>query len=138
MRALTTFILLVALTLGCGASQRESTLRTSFVSVNAVRDGFAAWDQAHQAGIVQSATSLADGQAKLAAYRAARERVDAAFQVAYRAVAFAAVTEDAPLSQVLTALAELQAAVVALREHQPAPSAAAPAPAAPTTAPPAP
>lgn len=137
MKIVTTFLVLVALTLGCGASQRESTLRTSFVSINAVRDGFVSWDQAHQARLVQDATSLADGQAKLAAYRAARERVDAAFQIAYRAVAFAAVTEDAPLSQVLMALDALQAAVAALREHPPAP-AAAEAAAAPTTAPAAP
>jgi hypothetical protein len=87
------FALLVALVVGCGASQREATLRTSFVTVNAAKDGFAAWDQAHQAALVDEATSLSDGQAKLAAYRASRERVDAAFEVAYRAVAFAAVTD---------------------------------------------
>lgn len=128
------FALLVALVVGCGASQREATLRTSFVTVNAAKDGFAAWDQAHQAALVDEATSLSDGQAKLAAYRASRERVDAAFEVAYRAVAFAAVTDGAPLSQVIAAVEALHAAIAALRErlaHMPSPVAApatAPAP----------
>lgn len=131
MKALLTLLAFAALVAGCGASQRETTLRTSFVTINAAKDGFASWDQSHQAALVDAATSLSDGQAKLVAYRASRERVDAAFEVAYRAVAFAAVTEGAPLSQVIAAVEALHAAIAVLRARldgiPAAPTASAPA-----------
>lgn len=80
----------------CGASQREKAVRASVVAVNAARDGFEAWDAAHQKAIVDKATSREDGEAKLAAYRASRDPIVHGFEIAYRLLAVAATQTDDP------------------------------------------
>lgn len=82
--------------LACSGSQRIKTLRTGLVGLNAARDSFMVWDAAKQAAIVESATSPEDGQAKLKAYREARAKLAAQFEVVYRAIAAAAVANDDP------------------------------------------
>ena len=118
-----------AQTLGCGASARETALRSSFIGVNAAREGFVTWDEQHQGQIVAGATSYVDGQTQLAEYRTAREQIVSAFVVAYRAVALAATTEDAPLKDMLAAVKALREAIASLQE----PPAASPGATVPAT-----
>ncbi len=79
---------------GCAASQRRDNLHAQLVSVNVARDGFVEWDALHQLEIVSGATTLADGQARLVTYRGARVQITNAFELAYRALAVAALNSD--------------------------------------------
>ncbi len=125
--------------LGCGTT-RQDTLGRALAATNAAAEGFATWDEHAQAGIVDAATSRQDGEAQLAAHRARRDRVFAAFAVAYKAIAAAALDGDAPLATVLVAATDLYAAIaeVAGPEAVPAPTAmpqARPAPSPSSAAP---
>jgi len=82
--------------LGCGGNQRQQALRTNLVAINAARDGFVAWDAAHQSQIVAVATSAEEGRVKLDAYRTARAKLVDTFEIVYRAISVAAVQEDGP------------------------------------------
>jgi hypothetical protein len=81
---------LLLLAVACGPNAKQKALKTTLAGVNAARDGFVAWDYAHQQGIVDDATSLEDGKAKLKAYREKREKAVISFEIAYRALAVAA------------------------------------------------
>jgi hypothetical protein len=83
-------LILLLLAGACGPNAKQKALRTTLVSVNAARDGFVTWDYVHQQGIVDDATSLEDGKAKLKAYREKREKAVISFEIAYRALAVAA------------------------------------------------
>lgn len=85
---------LSSLSSGCGASARQRELRVSLAAVDASAAAFEEWDRHHQHDIVVAAQSREDGQAKLADYRASREKVVAAFEAAYRAIAAAALDPD--------------------------------------------
>jgi hypothetical protein len=95
MRQAITTLLLALFLLACGASARERTIAAAFTTTNASRDAFIAFDARHQAEIVKSATSLDDGKAKLANYRAQREPIVQAFAAVYRVIAAAAIAKDA-------------------------------------------
>lgn len=103
------------LLLACGPSSRGKALRASLVGVDASRDGFLAYDQEAQAKIVADATSLEEGRAALDTYRAERQKVVAAFEVAYRMIALALV-DKADLPAVVEAAASLQDAIDSLRQ----------------------
>lgn len=92
MRSL--FILIVLSLAACGSNQRQETLHSALVAANVARDGFAAWDLAHQKQIVEKATSREQAEAELAAYRAKRDGIIARFEEAYRAIAVAATQDD--------------------------------------------
>lgn len=106
---------------GCAASARETTIKTSLIAVQAADGAFVAYDKTHQEEIVAHATSLEDGKAKLAAYRAKQDTVRKAFVVAYTAIGVAATVNDdhslagmqLALQQVLTAVAALTSGAVA-------------------------
>lgn len=102
-------ILALALVAACGASARQKSLRGSFVAVEAAAAGFVDWDAEHQDLIVnQLADDYADGERRLAAYRARRAPVVDAFAIAYRILAAAALDQDQPLPVgVLTNLSEV-------------------------------
>ena len=119
MRAL---LVCLSFLVACGASARDTSLRTSFVGVSAARDGFVQWDESHQDAIVESATSIADGKEKLAVYRAERVQIIAAFETAYRAISFAAITKDTPLLEMLAAAKSLYDAIEKLKASVAAPS----------------
>lgn len=108
-------ILLVLAQGGCGPSVRDKTLSAMLVGVNATRDGFVEWDKQHQRTIADAATSVADGEAKLAAYHKAREPVIRSFEIAYRALAVAAIHGDTPLPTVIQAAADLAEAIKQLK-----------------------
>jgi hypothetical protein len=91
----TNLVLLICLILSaCVSSQREKTIKTTLISVNALRDGFIKYDGEHQAEIVEKATSLEAGTAALATYRAQREDVLKAFVLVYHAISAAVVLND--------------------------------------------
>ncbi len=89
----------------CGATQRERTVKATLAAVNEARDAFVAFDNAAQQTIIAIAPSYEKGLAALLVYRKRREFVVEAFASAYRAIAAAAATDDAP-----TAIADMIAA----------------------------
>jgi hypothetical protein len=101
---------------GCGASQREKTLRATLIATNAARAGFTKFDADHQQQIVKDATSLEDGKAKLAAYREDRDKVRLLFEAVYEGIAAAMLLDDkAPLTELLKAAENLEAALTKLK-----------------------
>lgn len=90
-----TWALVVLAIISCGASQRETTLKAAFVTVNTVRNGFATYDKIEQQKIVDAAKTADEGTAGLLAYRARREKILVIFDDVYRALTSAVVTEDA-------------------------------------------
>lgn len=114
-------LLAIAIVLaGCGASQRETTIKTSLLAVQAADCAFVAYDRTHQDEIVASATSREDGVAKLAAYRAKREVARKAFVAAYTAIGVAAtVNDDHTLAGMQLALKQVLDAVNALMGAKP-------------------
>lgn len=112
----------------CTKGQRSDTIRVALLSVNAARDGLIEFDRKHQLDIVDHATSREDAQAKLAAYRAERDKfldVDdhgdsKIFMVVYKALAFAAVeNDDLSLTAALKAVKEIVDAVANFKSHKP-------------------
>ena len=127
-------LIFVLLLIGLGAcGGRQQMLSSTFSAVRAADDGFATWDRDHQDSIVTHATSLADGEAKLGAYRGDRARVEAAFVVAYKALAAALLDSDSSTVDVVEAASALYQAIAGL-QGRPETSPATPSqPAAPTT-----
>lgn len=87
---------LIAVPAACSGNQRQRTLHTVLVSANVARDGFVSWDAAHQAQIVSSASSRAEAEIQLVAYRERRDKLVAEFERLYRALATAATQDDRP------------------------------------------
>lgn len=109
-------VVVCCLLASCGPSAKQRTLRTTLVGLNAARDGFVAWDYAHQQAIVDDATSLEDGKAKLKEYRQKREKVLVSFEIAYRALAVGALDMSvANIGEALRAADDLYAAVKDLK-----------------------
>lgn len=98
----------------CGASAREKTIHATYAGVVAAQAGFEAYNSARQAEIVSSAASEEDGIAQLDKYSKAREPVLKAFEVAYRALAAAAIESSEPVSGALKAAEQLHAALSTL------------------------
>lgn len=96
-RAFTAVVLILAL-VACGANQRRDTIRTTLVAFNAARDGFLEWDDRRQNEVTSAAEAgkltTTEARKQLDAYRIAREPVEKAIVLAYRALAMAATQED--------------------------------------------
>lgn len=88
------FALLAQLLAACGGNQRQKALATALAGVDGARDGFVQWDDAHQKEVVLLATSYEDGLNALADYREQREAIVDAFELAYQALAAAALSEE--------------------------------------------
>lgn len=99
---LSAIVALCALPMGCTNTQRQSTLKAALITADVSRDAFVAYDASAQTTIVNESKSLEDGKAKLAAYRAAREKVVVVFSSTYHAIASAAIAND---DQSMTGLA---------------------------------
>lgn len=88
---LTAMILLLGLlAISCHNSKKD-TLKTSLQTLNATRDGFLVWDRQHKDAIVDSADTYEDGEVRLNMYREKRAAIILGFELAYKAVAIAAV-----------------------------------------------
>ncbi len=117
-RAMTTFVLVFLVStmtfIACTGNKRQDTLRASLAVMNGARDGFKAWDAAHQKAIVDGATSKEDATAKIAAYRVKQAELVLVIEAAYHALAQAALKSDDPsLKEALARATELVAAVKA-------------------------
>lgn len=89
-------ILIVALLAGCGASARTKVLRTSLVALNVARDTLRTTSKEREMQIVDQASSKEEGRAKLDAWRAIIDKVDAAIDDGYDAILAASILNDAP------------------------------------------
>lgn len=104
-------VLILALT-ACGASQRQDTIKTALVGVDASRDAFLAFEHTAEQAIIAKASSAADGTTKLAAFQADRAKINNLFNVAYHAIAAAATANsDQSVASMQAAIALLVAAV---------------------------
>jgi hypothetical protein len=113
-------VLLLALPACPGPDSKQKALQTSLTALNAARDGFVAWDKSHQQKIVDGATSLEQGKAALAAYRAKREPVEQGFVVAYSALAVAALEKSAAMIlEAALAAKEVYTLIKLLTGHNP-------------------
>lgn len=105
----------------CGASARETTLKTATATLDAARDTFLAYDGPHELELARSGPATPEGKAAaaaaLTAYQAKRSAtIDKAFVVAYRAIAVAWTLNDQPsLDGIQAAIAQVMAAYNALK-----------------------
>lgn len=109
--------------LGCGGSQRETTIRGALVSIDSARDGFLAYDRAHEMSLVAHCNPVVDSKEQcqskvdasnkaLADYQAKRAKIDPLIAFAYRSVAAAWLLNDQPsLDGMKAAVAQMFAAV---------------------------
>jgi hypothetical protein len=134
--------ILVLLLAACGANPRQEALQTSLTALNTARNGFVAWDKAHQQKIVAGAATYEEGKAAIDAYRAKRAKVVQGFVVAYSALAAAALDDKTSmLIEAAIAAQELYKLIKLLTEEPPAmepPAAEAPPEEVPEPADPAP
>lgn len=108
-------VALCAATASTACSSYQTELKASLVTINAARDGFTAWDLRHQGEIVKQATSLDEGKSALESYRKQREPIVAGFEIAYKALADAAISpSDASVALVIADLLDLEKSVEAL------------------------
>lgn len=87
-------VVLAWLVAGCGASQRERTIRDTFAATDAAAAGFVAFDGRHQHDLVVAAKSEPEGKAALEMWRVNQLRAEMAIAAVYRAIAVAATIED--------------------------------------------
>jgi hypothetical protein len=81
----------------CGSNavqQRQTTITTALISVNAAESAFLAWDGQHQLDLVKSALNKDDADEKLKAYRAQRAKFNLVMKAAYAALGVAAQVND--------------------------------------------
>jgi hypothetical protein len=83
-------VLLAMLLVSCGANARQRALTASMRTVDAAAGGFTAWDEQHQQDLVQSSNTHELGAAALASYRQHQAEVVGGLELAYRAIAAAA------------------------------------------------
>lgn len=118
--ALAWAILLVTLLAGCGASQREKTLKATLIATNAVRDEFVKFDATHQQQLVKDAESFEAGKVSLEAYRKTRERVLTLFEAVYQGIGAALLLDaKAPLTDLLKTAKDLQDTLSTLMKGTP-------------------
>jgi hypothetical protein len=109
-------IVLAAVPACSSSNKRTNSISASLVAVNAARDGFTSWDRDHQVALVDKATTREESDKALASYHLQRIPVVASFEVAYRALAVAAVGNDeGSLAAAIDAAQKLIEAVKQLR-----------------------
>ena len=92
----------------CSASSRQSTLHATVVTMDVACQDVRAYAHAHSQVIVSHATSLEDGRAKLAEFRAKVDKAIASCDVAYRAVALGSSLSDSAVADAAKAAADLK------------------------------
>ncbi len=104
---------LIPLIASCGASQRETTIKTTYLATKAAADAFVVWDGAHQKMLVAEAGSAETGKTALDAYRVKRGEVLLAFDAVFQLTAAALVISDDPktLPNLLLAASKLKQAL---------------------------
>ena len=116
-RSVSLILLVLVFALGCGAGQRNNTIRAGVVTLNAARDGFLAWDGEHQMQIVKDATTYEEGRKRLDDYRALRDDVIKTFFAVYNFFIGAATQSDDPsLKTAFREAEKLYATIVKLKD----------------------
>ena len=116
-RILAVFSLLILA--GC-PDVHQKVLRGTLNGLNTARDGFVTWDMGHQTDLVEKAVTFEDGQNKLRTYRQDREKVVFAFEVAYKALAVAALDPStATVAVVITAAKDVYDLIMLLKNGAP-------------------
>ena len=110
--AIAAWLALVVAAASCGPSSRETALRSTLVTLDAAGAGLASWDRQHQQQLVDANPTPEARRAAIASYRTEREPALAALEVAYKALAHAAVLSDDPsMSAALAAVVDLKTAI---------------------------
>lgn len=119
MTALAVVIVLVQA--GCGGPSKRArtlqtvrahTLQTVLATVNAARDGLNEYDRQQAQHIIEGSPTREEYTAEVAAYTKQRAPVLQAFEVAYRALALAALqTDEVSMKQAMAAVGDLLDAV---------------------------
>jgi hypothetical protein len=108
------FVIMLA-AIACGPNRRTQTLQATIHAVNAARDGFVAWDLAHQSELVKKAGTREEAVVAIDAYRTSREVIVQGFTAAYRGIAVAATQGDeASLRAALATADDLRKALTAI------------------------
>jgi len=84
----------------CGGSQRDKTIKASFVTLKAAHAGFVQWDTTRQAAIIASSNDAEVVRAKLKAYREKQTEVYAALAEAFKLLLDAATGDADPAKAV--------------------------------------
>lgn len=111
----------------CACAPHQAELSAANTVLNAASDGFSAWDEQHQTDIARGAKTLEQGTADLQSYRRKREPILAAFTLAYKTLAAAALSpSDLNVALALSTIQDLKTAVLSLGASWPKDPAAAP------------
>lgn len=94
-------LMIVAATLaltssGCSASTRAKALQTTFTASKVAHIAWIAWDQAHHKQLIAGATSVADANAKLAAWQPEEAKIELLFDAVIAATQAAQIINDKP------------------------------------------
>ncbi|MGH7179222.1 MAG: hypothetical protein ACREJC_17730 [Tepidisphaeraceae bacterium] len=115
-------VMMLAVFAACGPSARERAIRATFITTNAARDGFNEYGKQRQDQIIEQATSLEDGKARLAAFRDRREKINKVFEDVYRAIVAATLANDTgSLDAALKATERLKDAIDDLKKLEKSP-----------------
>lgn len=104
----------------CGASARMHAILTAMVTVDAARDGFLAYDAAHEQDLKNAAKSEAEGHAALGAWREKSDQVLRLITAALGSIKVAAtLDDDASVSSMLKAGALLEQTIMEAEKRSP-------------------
>lgn len=95
MRTIVFLIAMVACA-ACGASSRQTEIRSAYFTVSAAEGAFHAYDIKHQIEIAQAQPDQVSAQAAVTEWIAKRNRIDVDIGLAVRAIAAAAAFNDQP------------------------------------------
>lgn len=102
--------IVLACVVSCGASAREKTIATTLAATKAATAGFVAYDAKHQLDLVAGAKDDNAAALALQDWRNKQAAIQKYILATYQAIAAAAVINDeASVSDMVTALAELAA-----------------------------
>lgn len=87
---------LVVIPTSCTSTERTDTLHAAVLVAQGIQDVFLLWDAQHQKDIVAKAVNAAQAEVDLAAYRVIRDKLVAALDLAYQAIALASTENDQP------------------------------------------
>lgn len=79
---------------GCGASQREKTIRATFHATNVAADSLVVFSKTHEDAIIDAATSKETAQENLKQFRAKVDHAEMTITAVYRMTAAAAIAND--------------------------------------------
>jgi hypothetical protein len=113
----------LAATYGCATSQRETTIKATFLGLDAARDSFLAYDRSHEMSLTAHCDPAVESRdacvakvttstAKLAEYQASRAKIDQLFTAAFRSLTAAQILDtDQSIASAIAAASQLFAAV---------------------------